>query len=99
MVIRPSQNLPTGSHGHVICMGNLRGVFSQENTPERRIETHKSSIFPYKQVNGRNDDRECLRMTNAFISCDLAPFSTSVKIFQKMHKHAHPPDSQEPFTL
>ncbi len=31
-------------------MGNLRGVFSQENTPEGRTETHKSSFFLNKQV-------------------------------------------------
>ncbi len=24
---RPLQNLPTGGHGHVICMGNMGGVF------------------------------------------------------------------------
>ncbi len=52
-------------------MGNLGGVFSQENTPEGCTETHKSSFFPYKQVSGRNGDREWLRMTNAFILCDL----------------------------
>ncbi len=28
-------------------------------------------IFPYKQVSGRNGDHEWLRMTNAFILCDL----------------------------
>ncbi len=36
------QNLPTGGYGHVICMGNLSGVFSQENTPEGYTETHKN---------------------------------------------------------
>ncbi len=46
--------MPIGSHGHVVCMGNLRGVFSQENTPGGCTETHKSSFFPYKQVSGRN---------------------------------------------
>ncbi len=30
-------------------MVNLEVVFSQENTPE----THKNSLFPYKQVSGR----------------------------------------------
>ncbi len=65
------QKLPTGGHGHVICMGNLGGVFSQENTPEGGTETHKSSFFPYKQVNARNSDREWLRMTNTFILYDL----------------------------
>ncbi len=49
-VIRPWLNLPTGGHGQVICMGNLGGVFSCENTPEGRKETHKISFFPYKQV-------------------------------------------------
>ncbi len=34
-------------------------------------ETHKISFFPYKQVSGRNGDHEWLRMTNAFILCDL----------------------------
>ncbi len=52
-------------------MGNLRGVFSQENTPEGYTETHKCSFFPYKQVSGRNGDHEWLRVTNAFILCDL----------------------------
>ncbi len=52
-------------------MGNLEGVFSQENTPEGCTETHKSSFIPYKQVSGRNGDHEWLRITNAFILCDL----------------------------
>ncbi len=38
------------------------------NTPE---ETHKSICFPYKQVSGINGYHEWLRMTNAFILCDL----------------------------
>ncbi len=73
MVIRSWQNLPTGDHGYVICMGNLGGDFSQENTPEGHTETHKSSFFPpYKQVSWRNGDHEWLRITNAFIIlCDL----------------------------
>ncbi len=54
----------------MICMGNLGGVFSCKNTPECHTETHKCSLFPYKQVNG-NGDHEWLRMTNAFILCDL----------------------------
>ncbi len=33
-------------HKHVICMGNLDGVF-QENTTEGHDETHKSSFFSY----------------------------------------------------
>ncbi len=37
--------MPTGGHGHVICMGNLEGVFPQENTPEGYTETHKVHIF------------------------------------------------------
>ncbi len=48
----------TGGHGHVICMGNLGGVFFQENTPEGHTETHKSSFFQYKQVSVRNGDHE-----------------------------------------
>ncbi len=52
-------------------MGHLGGVFSQENTPEGCTETHKSSFFAYKQVSGRHGDHEWLRMTNAFILCDL----------------------------
>ncbi len=71
MVIRPWQNLSTGGHGHVICMVNLGGVFSHETTPEGHTETNKSSFFPYKQVSGRTGDHEWLRMTNAFILCDL----------------------------
>ncbi len=52
-------------------MGNLGGVFSQDNTPEGHTETHISSFFPYKQVSGRNGDHEWLIMTNAFILYDL----------------------------
>ncbi len=70
-VIRPWLKLPTGDHGHVICIGNLRRVLSQANTPECHTETHKSSFFSYKQIIGRNGDHEWLRMTNAFILCDL----------------------------
>ncbi len=44
-VIRPWLKLLTGDHGHVICMGNLKGVFAQENTPEGHTETHKCSFF------------------------------------------------------
>ncbi len=32
--------------------------FSQENTPEDCIETHKSSFFLYEQVSRRNGDHE-----------------------------------------
>ncbi len=71
MVIRPWLNRPTHGHGHVICMGNLGGAFSCENTPEACTETHKSSFSSIKQVSGRNGDHEWLRMTNAFILCDL----------------------------
>ncbi len=42
MVIRPCPNLPTGGHGNVICMDNLGGGFSHENTPEGHTETHNS---------------------------------------------------------
>ncbi len=69
--IRSLINLPTGGHGHGICMGNLECFFSQENTPEGSRVTHKSSLFPYKQLSERNCDHEGLRMTNAFILCDL----------------------------
>ncbi len=58
MVIRPWQNLPTDGHGHVICICNLEGVFSHENTPERHTETNKRSFFPYKEKSGRNGDNE-----------------------------------------
>ncbi len=61
----------TDGHGHVICMGNLGGVLSHENTPEGCTETYKSSFFLYKQVSGSNGDHESIRMTNAFILCDL----------------------------
>ncbi len=54
-----------------VCVIWGGGVFSQENTPEGHTETHKCSFVPYKQVSGRNGDHECLRMTNAFILCDL----------------------------
>ncbi len=42
--------MPTGGHGHVICMGNLGRVLFCENTPEGHTEAHKSSFFLYKQV-------------------------------------------------
>ncbi len=45
--------------------------FSQDNTLEGHTEVHKSSFFPYKHASGRNGDHEWLRMTNAFILCDL----------------------------
>ncbi len=67
----PWLKLPTGGHGHVICMCNLRWYFSHENTPESHTETHKSSYIPYKQVSVRNGDQKWLRITNAFILCDL----------------------------
>ncbi len=35
MLIRPLLNLPTGGHGHVICMGNQWGVFSYEQVNGR----------------------------------------------------------------
>ncbi len=49
----------------------MGGVFFSRNTLEGCTETHKSSFFSYKQVSGRNGDHEWLRMTNAFILCDL----------------------------
>ncbi len=60
-------------------MGNLAGICSHENTPEDHTETHKSSIFPYKQVSGRNGGHEWLRMSNDFIVCEL------VRKVQKSH--------------
>ncbi len=63
--------MPTDGHGPVICMVNLEGVLSQENTPEDCTETHNSSFFPYKQISGKYSDHKYLRMTNAFILCDL----------------------------
>ncbi len=56
--MQASLKLPTGGHDRLICKGNLRGHFSQENTPEGCTETHKSSCFPYKQLSGRNGDHE-----------------------------------------
>ncbi len=56
--MRPWLNLPTGGHVHMICMGNLGGVFSQENTREGYRE--------------RNGDYEWLRITNIFKLYDLA---------------------------
>ncbi len=47
-----------GGHGHMICVGNMGGVFSPENTPEAYTETHKSSLFPYEHVSGRNGDHK-----------------------------------------
>ncbi len=49
----------------------MGGAFSHKNTPEGHTETHKGSLFPYKHVSGRNGDHGWLRMTNAFILCDL----------------------------
>ncbi len=51
-------------------MGNLRGVFSKENTPESHTKTHKSSLSPYKQISV-GERWSWLRMTNALILCDL----------------------------
>ncbi len=34
-------NLPTGVHGHVICMCDPEGFLSRENTPGGCTETHK----------------------------------------------------------
>ncbi len=71
-VIKPWLKLPTGGHGHVICMGNLREVFFFKKILQKvHTETHTSSFIPYKQVSGRNYDHEWLRITNAFILCDL----------------------------
>ncbi len=63
--------MPTGGHGHVVCIGNLGVFFSRTNTPEGCTEIHKSACFLYKQVSGRNGDYEWLRVNNAFILCDL----------------------------
>ncbi len=63
--------MPTSCHGHVIYIGNLGRVFSQDNTPEGHTEIHNSYLFPYEQVSGRNGNHELLRMTNAFMLCDL----------------------------
>ncbi len=49
-------------------MGNLGGVFSQENTPEGHTNVH---FFPHKEVSSENGDHQWLRTTNAFILCDL----------------------------
>ncbi len=46
----------------------------------RPIKVH---FFPYKQVSGRNDDHEWLRMTNVFILCDLL-----WKVMQRTQKEA-----------
>ncbi len=48
----------------------LLEFFSCENTPEGCTETHKTSFIPYKQVSRRRY-HEWLRITNAFILCDL----------------------------
>ncbi len=63
---RPWLKLPTGGHVMWFYMGNLGGgVFS-------RIEKAVAKpFFPNKEVSGRNGDHEWLRMTNAFILCDL----------------------------
>ncbi len=50
---------------------DLGGVLSHENTPEGCTETHKSSLFPYKQVSGRNGDHEWLRITNASLALQI----------------------------
>ncbi len=42
--------MPTHGHGHMICMGNLEGVFSLENIPEGFTDIHNSPCFHYKQV-------------------------------------------------
>ncbi len=71
MVIKPWLNLPTGDHGHMICIGNLGGVFLVKILQKATQRPTKVNFFPYKQVSGRNGEHEWLRMTNAFILCDL----------------------------
>ncbi len=71
MVIRPWLNLPTGGHGHVICIGNLgMSFFSRKYSRSLHIDT-PIFIFAYKQVSERYGDHEWCRITNAFIVCDL----------------------------
>ncbi len=55
----------------VVMRFAIWGGGSCKNTPEGSTKTHKSWIFAYKQVIRRNGDLEWLRMTNAFILCDL----------------------------
>ncbi len=50
--------MPTGGLGHVICMGNIRGVFFRENNPDGHTESRKSNFLPYKQVSRRDGDHE-----------------------------------------
>ncbi len=45
--------MPTNSHGHVICIGNLRRVYSRANTPEGHIESHNIYLFPCQEVSGK----------------------------------------------
>ncbi len=57
----------------IVCWyGDLRGVFFLQIYSRRsHRDLQKFIFFPYKQVSGRNGDHEWLRMTNAFILCDL----------------------------
>ncbi len=45
--------------------------FSRKYSWSLHIDPRKFTFFPYKQVSGSNGDPEWLRMTNAFILCDL----------------------------
>ncbi len=50
-------------------MANL--CFSRKYSRMPHRDPQKSLFFPYEQVSGTNVDQELLRMTNAFILCDL----------------------------
>ncbi len=53
-------------------MGSLGGVFLKKIIPKVTQRPTKVNVFHiYKQVSGRNDHHGWLRMTNAFILCDL----------------------------
>ncbi len=69
-------NLPTGGHGYVSCMGG--GVLTKiiQKVTQRPTKVH---FFPYKQISSINGDHQWIRMTNAFILCDL------LWKFQKSH--------------
>ncbi len=52
-------------------MGNLGGGFFLRKYSRRPHINPQKFMFPYEQESGRNGDHEWLRMTNAFILCDL----------------------------
>ncbi len=68
------------------ALGNVGGVFSLENTPEGRTETHKSSFFTYKQVFGEMVIMNDLEWP--MLSYYVIYYETFKKVMQRTEKEA-----------